>query len=370
MAYPFTRTGYNIYDLMSLLQKGVRRGRFNEAGFAAKHLKNEYRSMMWNRILVISAEDCFGIITKEIVKLHNQDVVSRDDEAISKAIALMCASLKSRDACYYSCCFVLVTRKPREIEVTEEECERVKRIAGNPTEYSMAGFRQERLVFDDEEGYEEKVIDGARLQKAFRHRDMDMSGYYVDKYRVEDREFLWKVLIDNVEGEAKDEVIGLYEADKIVNKNKGKKDKNEIFMAKACVMEMYAFDYDSLWSSDIVASGEIDWCKWQVKNINDCEIDKIPAYTYDCHTLKGKQMGKTDWDMTVDEQAALFPLADDYFSEASWIYIYEDDYQKGIETDASMAPIREFAKTHEANPVKHIPYEGEEDEEGNKDEGK
>ena len=65
MAYPFTNTGYNMYDMISMLQKGIRRYDFERAGFAAYQVRNSYRKVMWNRLLVISAEDCFGIITKE-----------------------------------------------------------------------------------------------------------------------------------------------------------------------------------------------------------------------------------------------------------------------------------------------------------------
>ena len=355
MAYPFTKTGYNIYDLMSLLQKGIRRGLYNEAGFAAKHLKDEYRQMMWNRMFVISSEDCFGIITKELIALHEKDSKERDDDAVGKAIALMCKSLKSRDACYFSCNFILTTRKPREIEVSEEEARRIQSITGGGTEYDTNGFMRMSLSFDDDEP-DEASYDGARLQKALNHRDMDMAGYYADKYRKKDREFLWKVLIDNLDGVSRKEVMALCEADSIVNKNK--REKDEIFLAKACMIEMYSIDesFEDIMSSEIVSEELIDWSKYPIRSINDCHINRIPDWVYDCHTLKGKKMGKTDWDMTVTEQAALYPLMDDYFSEASWIYTYEDDYRNGVENDRTMAPIREYAKTHVANPVEYLPY--------------
>ena len=357
MSYPYTRQGYNIYDLMSLLQKGIRRGRFEDAGFAAKHLKDEYRPMMWNRMFVVSSEDCYGVITKELVELREQDNKERDDEAVSRAIALMCKSLKSRDACYFSCNFILSTRKPRDIEVTNDECRRIKIATGGKTEYDSNGFQQMTLgqIEEDKEDYEENIVDGAILQKALKHRDTDMAGYYADKYRKKDREFLWKVLIDNVGGLAKQEVKALHDANCMVNKNR--KDKDEIFLAKACMIEMYDTEERDIRSSELIHEKLIDWDKIGVKNINDCNIQRIPEYTYDCHTLKGKRMGKTDWDMTVTEQAALYPLANDYFSEASWIYTYEDDYKNGVENDRTMAPIREYAKTHPANPVEYVEYD-------------
>jgi hypothetical protein len=103
----------------------------------------------------------------------------------------------------------------------------------------------------------------------------------------------------------------------------------------------------------------IDWTRFKVKPIEKCTLSlgQIPEWVYDCHTLKGKKMGKTDWDMTVTEQAALYPLQKAYFDDASWLYTYEQDYDNKVLNDEQMKPIREFAKTHEVNPVKFIPYE-------------
>ena len=40
MAYPYTDTGYNMYDMISMLQKAIRRGYYEDAGFAANQVKN------------------------------------------------------------------------------------------------------------------------------------------------------------------------------------------------------------------------------------------------------------------------------------------------------------------------------------------
>ena len=67
-------------------------------------------------------------------------------------------------------------------------------------------------------------------------------------------------------------------------------------------------------------------------------------------------MGKTDWDMTTTEQEALTPLMKCYFDDASWLYTYQQDLENGSITEEQMKPILEFAKTHEVNPVKPLPY--------------
>ena len=82
----------------------------------------------------------------------------------------------------------------------------------------------------------------------------------------------------------------------------------------------------------------------------------VPDWVFDCHTLKGKKLGKTDWDMTRTEEIALTPKQEGYFDNGSWLYTYEQDLENGDITEEGMKPIREYAKTHEANPLPIIPY--------------
>ena len=62
-----TENGYNMYDMSSMLQKAIRRGDIPHAGYAATEMFGKFRQYTWRRLLEVSAEDCFGIITKEIV---------------------------------------------------------------------------------------------------------------------------------------------------------------------------------------------------------------------------------------------------------------------------------------------------------------
>lgn len=45
------------------------------AGYAANELRGRYNSYLWRRLLAISAEDCYGIMTKEIEALREADDV-------------------------------------------------------------------------------------------------------------------------------------------------------------------------------------------------------------------------------------------------------------------------------------------------------
>lgn len=371
MAYPYTDTGYNMFDMMSMMQKSVRRAKFELAGFASDQLKGDYRKTMWNRILVTSAEDCFGVITKELIALKDQDDILNNDVNISRALALMCKSKKSRDACYFACNFVLASRNSFKITPKAEDVKsligRIKNAQKKNTSYDSCGFQisifgeEEKEEFDQEEFTMFENV--CSLQMALDHRDMDQIGYYMDSLRKNNREILWDAFEDysnHTKVNVLNEIKALRKTDELINKKK--KDKDEIFISKASILLCYANDeniFRNISSSEIVSiEKEIDWKDYNVKNIKDCILNggEIPEWVYDCHTLKGKRMGKTDWDMTRAEQDALYPLQEGYFDEASWIYTYEDDYKKGTISKEGMKPILEYAKTHEANPVKKIPY--------------
>lgn len=103
-----TKNGYDFYEMSSLLQKSIRRGNYEHAGFAAKELCDKYRKYLWKRLLIISAEDCYGIMTKEIIglKLADDETGGKEHIFIAKAITLLCLALKNRDACYFACNFM------------------------------------------------------------------------------------------------------------------------------------------------------------------------------------------------------------------------------------------------------------------------
>ena len=121
-----TKSGHNFFDMASMLQKAVRRADIYNAGYAANELYYHYQNYCWKRLLVISAEDCYGIMTKEIVALMQADEVvnkgkadgKRDLVFVAKAVTLLCMARKNRDACYVACNFMFPDRdlKPEEIE--------------------------------------------------------------------------------------------------------------------------------------------------------------------------------------------------------------------------------------------------------------
>lgn len=101
-----TVRGYDFYECASALQKAVRRADAKVAGYFALELwASNYGAYVWKRLYTISAEDCYGIITKEIDALYNGYMLvnkgAKQEKGrifISKAVILLCECRKSRDA--------------------------------------------------------------------------------------------------------------------------------------------------------------------------------------------------------------------------------------------------------------------------------
>lgn len=102
-----TKRGYDFYEASSAMQKAIRRGDAKLAGYFALELYHSgYWKYVWKRLLTISAEDCAGIITKEIKALYDSFLLvnegRRDKDKgrifISKAVIVLAQAPKSRDA--------------------------------------------------------------------------------------------------------------------------------------------------------------------------------------------------------------------------------------------------------------------------------
>lgn len=102
-----TQRGYDFYEVASALQKSIRRGDVKLAGYMAIELFPKYAEYCWKRLLTISAEDCYGIITKEIMSLYEAfHIVNKGKKTedftgrvfVSKAVILLCLCKHNRDA--------------------------------------------------------------------------------------------------------------------------------------------------------------------------------------------------------------------------------------------------------------------------------
>lgn len=153
----YTKNGHSMYDMVSLLQKAIRRGDAEVAGYAANELRGRYNAYLWRRLLAISAEDCYGIMTKEIEALRQADDVynqkrkgyEREPLFISKAITLLLYARKNRDADYFICnCMQSERVKNFDEYLRIEDCE----FSGMPGYaydcHTLEGKRRGKTVAD------------------------------------------------------------------------------------------------------------------------------------------------------------------------------------------------------------------------------
>ncbi len=369
-----TTHGHNMFDMMSLMQKAIRRGDYEKAGYAACELSEKFRGAMWNRIVTISSEDCWGVVTKEIHRLRMEDKQQKDDALVSNAVFLLCRCRKSRDACYFACNFVIIDPKAQETDVPNEYVEQIGTfcrtvpdcVFSNDVLYGdysqlVANPFQESLGSTPTDG---KDLAGAQLYDAIKHCNMENIGAYMDVLRQADRGYLWKAILFSSLKIAGDkltrEIIVLKLTDDIVNGKKKAEQKDEIFLSKAVMLICYsAYGIgETLLGVDVLDYNEfVDWKKYKVKPIGNCKKlseSEIPEYVYDVHTIKGKRMGKTDWQMNLVEQAALNPVMKAFFEDASWGPRYEYKHERGMCTQQEYDAYCEYKTTRSGNPVKPL----------------
>lgn len=107
---PKTKRGFDLFECASAMQKAVRRGDAKMAGYWACELYfSGYAGYAWKRLLVMSAEDCHGIITGEVVALYDAfTILEKKDHGegclfVTKAAYLLARGKKSRDVDHLIC---------------------------------------------------------------------------------------------------------------------------------------------------------------------------------------------------------------------------------------------------------------------------
>lgn len=103
----YTKNGHNMFEVSSLIQKAIRRSNKDYACYAANELAPRFRKYLWKRLLCVSAEDCYDLVTNKIVALKQaDDAQSWQDKSplfIEKALGILLATRKNRDADYFAC---------------------------------------------------------------------------------------------------------------------------------------------------------------------------------------------------------------------------------------------------------------------------
>jgi hypothetical protein len=276
----------------------------------------------------------------------------KDPSYVSAAVTLTCEAKKSRDACYYACNFILGDNPGTKEDLPVEDAIELKgKLTGECEPMNLFTEPSSRC--------ENKYLAALKLYRAIQRCDMPNSGVAARYLNMVDEQLLWDTLRlagqEFTGGILNAELSGLRDANDFVNRRKAKKDQDPIFLAKSIMNIMYFVckKFDSVCSTDdIDALSLIDWSKKGRIDISRCALPGgiIPDYVYDVHTIQGKRMGRTDWDMNLVENAALTPLQPAFFEEGSWSIRYDYKRRHGLCSEKEYLASLEYRKTHEADP--------------------
>ncbi len=165
------------------------------------------------------------------------------------------------------------------------------------------------------------------LQKAIRRGDKIYAGFFaLELFASGYSNYVWKRLYtisaEDCYPAITKEIDALHNGFILVNDKKSKdgKEKGRIFISKAVLLlceclksrdadhiQCLSYDKGVLVDESIVNE--------YIVNLSEQDMLNIPQYTYDCHTLKGKKMGKTKEDFFKEEYKALDKKAPSLFDD-------------------------------------------------------
>lgn len=279
MAYQMlTRTGLSFWEVTSAMQNSIRKGDYEIAGFCLWELLPQYTPYLRKRLLVISAEDCYGVITKEILNLCEIGT----EKSLTDAVNLLCKAKKNRDADYFVC----------------------------------------NLMFNDADARGWSKGELARtLHTAIRRKNIiDAGRYSAELFKVNRKEF-WKMLNDTAMvfyPDLYDEVKALEAA----NAKMSKPAEETIFVAKAMVLmwtpkEKDLLGYPAMRFDGVMTPEELP----EAKPAEECRKIRglFPEWAYNWHTSYGKYKLKRDAVHAIEnDQKLLTPLVENLFDDCSW----------------------------------------------------
>ena len=303
----YTKNGHNMFEVSSLIQKAIRRSNKDYAGYAANELAPRFRNYLWKRLLCVSAEDCYDLITNKIVALKQADDAqnwqSKSPLFIEKALGILLATRKNRDADYFAC--NLLNSRDR-IEFPKDEY-----VGGNAGCYTKNGH--------------DMFLVAGLLERSITSNDDVRAGYLANELRVRYREFLRKRSVSiacNLGYQpVTNENGALKKADDMQPTTSP---KSSIFVAKAMTILLKVVKYGRC---DFYVN-DFAYPVVCLKDYDSLHM-VIPDYVFDCHTHKGKQMRRTKQEFVISEQAALTPHKVGEYDNRSWerfFYLCENGF--------------------------------------------
>jgi len=279
----YTKNYHNMFEISSLVQKSLRRGDVEFACYAASEMEKSYRAYLWKRLLVTSAEDCFDLVTNQVLRCKEDDDVRKDNINLSRAVSVLISARKNRDADYFAC-NLLYSRYKKD--------------------FPDGGSIQTR------HGHDVEKLSYLLVDELLKCNDENV-GYLANEIRLWYRGLFWvcmKRACDSLNCSVlTEEVLSLEKVDLAQKMNDA---STTIFISKAITSIMKFVKY----GKEIFVHGQP--VMYDIDNYQSRR--NIPEYTYDCHTIIGKKRGLTDDDFIVSEQECLNPHKEGEYDTLDW----------------------------------------------------
>lgn len=290
-----TKHGYNMYEVSSMLQKAIRRGNKDEAIFAVRELASFSKNLVWHRLKTVSAEDCIDFATSAIL---------REEVDFDSATIALVNARKNRDSDYFAC--NLLNSRDR-IEIPYNTSNQYPTKNGHGIE-------------DVKKSLEKAITETPR--------DFKLIGYCANELMVRYRKNLWRVMMPlaNIFPQLAEEVKTLRDVDM---EQVGSKNESSIYVAKAIMNILKTRIFGKEFFKEVIVP------KAEIIEVNYNR--RIPDYVFDCHTAKGKYLGRTKRQFVKTEQESLTPLTKCLFDDCSWDrYFYLE--ANGFYNSAKLTP--------------------------------
>ena len=293
-----TRNQYNMFEISSLIQKALRRRDAELAYFAANELIPHYRNYLWKRLLTVSAEDCYDMITGKIMELHDHDCNQEDQKNrkyIATAVSILLNARKNRDGDYFAC----------NLWNSRDKAD-ISKYVVNPVFDITCSTKNGHCMFD--------------LVSCFRQAidalDDIMAGYAINELLVYYRKFSWKTIIAKAQEIGYEDVMREIRALKAADEQT--KGASTIFHSKAITILLKVKKYGGtdIYQKEFAFNPNIDLVSYDTKHY------RIPDYVFDCHTYIGKARKRTKEMFVRDEQAALTPHQQGEYDNSSWEHYF------------------------------------------------
>jgi hypothetical protein len=149
-----TKHGYNFYEVLSAMQKAIRRGDAASAGYWALELYDSgFVTHVWNRLHIIACEDIAEPVSRELETLERIHERLKEKKGrpgrlmVAKAVLMLAAAKKSRAADHMICCVYEDSWIPAEklVKEIEEARSNVPGLKKEIPDYALDGIHTKRV---------------------------------------------------------------------------------------------------------------------------------------------------------------------------------------------------------------------------------